>query len=313
MATVVRAVVFEYEEVGEERAVATAPGIGRWLGAGGARVEVAAVALRVSRVGLAVQKPPDAGVRVYWEPVARVVGLGPRLCRFHEGPPGAVEEQLYCVRRATTPSGFCEEHASSPLALFERCAAGDDDACLRVSAAWPRESYAIYVLDYGGERVKVGLTRSWRLIWRLAEQPHVAAAVVKTVEGDAYAARSFERELSRHRLATEGPGVRVHDRLVMAASFIERYGVARAAPRMAEHLARLGLAGSFRAYTVLPRTSPRAFLEARRCGPRDLVGRRLVVVDYWAGLLLVEDLDTGERLAVAKRDIQHLVLHTARD
>jgi hypothetical protein len=316
LAVVVRAVVFDYSEEFTSRASVHATGLAKWLGApdsGGEGVEIVHRVLRIRRVGLVVKKLPSSRVYIHWEPVARLTGIGQRLCRFHEGASLAPEDQVYCVRRAEAPSGFCNEHVRSPLALYEKCSAGDDEACLKVSTAWPREAYTIYVLDYGSERVKVGMTRSWRLIWRAAEQPHVAVAAVKTIVGDAYAARVFERELARHRLATEGAGVRVHDRLIIAASFLERYGVARIADRMAEHLAKLGLRGVFNTYTIMPRTGLRDFISARRVKVEALLGRRLVLVDYWAGLLLLEDLDTGERLVVAKSDIQHLALYTARD
>ena len=310
MPVVVRAVVFEYDEVARDSATVSAAGIAKWLGGASEPVTVNHSVLRVRRVGLLVQKPPDRGVRVYWEPVTRLLRVGGRLCRYHEGPPGVPEEQVYCIRPATTPSGFCDEHAKSPMALYERCAAGSDEACLRVAAAWPGEVYAVYVLDYGSERVKVGLTRGWRVLWRAAEQPHIGFAVVKLVEGDLYAARSFEKELGKHRAATEGAGVRTADRLLLAATMLEKVDAHKLAARMAEHLVRLGLKGSFNSYTVLPKTSPGEFLKARRASVMDLLGRRLVVLDYWAGLLLVEDLDTGERLAIAKNDIQHLVLYT---
>ncbi len=314
MAVVVRAVVFEFEEVASDKAEANAPGITKWLGAGGqgpgARVELHV--LRIRRLGLLVQKPPSPSVYIHWEPVARIVRVGGTLCRYHEGPPAIPEEQRYCVKPAVTREGFCSEHASSPLALYERCAAGDYEACMKVSVAWPRETYAVYVLDYGGDRVKVGLTRAWRLLWRAAEQPHIAIAVVRVVEGDAYSARSYERELAKHRAATEGAGVRIGDRLVTAAPYLEKLSPHRIAERMAEHLTRLGLQGDYTAYTLLPKTKPTNFIAVRRAGLQEIMGRRLLVLDYWAGLLLVEDLDTGERLTVDKRDILHRVLYTAR-
>ncbi len=310
MPVVVRAVVFEYDEVAKDAAKAEAPGIAKWLGVKAEGVTVNHATLKVRRVGLLVQKPPERTVRIYWEPITRIHRVGKRLCRYHEGASPVPEEQLYCTRPAVTPSGFCEEHARSPLALYERCAMGDDDACLRVSAAWPKEIYAVYVLDYGSDRVKVGLTRGWRILWRAAEQPHVSVAVVKLVEGDLYAARVYERELGKMRVATEGSGVKTSDRVLLAATALERLDSREIAERMAEHLSRLGLSGTFNSYTILPKTSPKEFIRARHASLKDIIGSRVVVLDYWAGMLLVEDLDRGERLVIAKNDIQHLLLYT---
>lgn len=159
--------------------------------------------------------------------------------------------------------------------------------------------------------MKTGLTRKWRLLWRIAEQPHVAATIAKTLKGDAYMARRLEKELSTTRLATQGMAIRLRDRLLTAASLLETTTPHHIAQRLADILNRAGFTGEYQSYTILPITKPSTFIAVTQ--PKslnNLLGKRLVVKDYWAGILLLEDIDTGELVAVDKKNIQHRLLYT---
>ncbi len=297
---VVRAVVFGYREEGLYEASG-----GRTL-FGGERVRVRLRSLVVERVGFLVQSPPSQPrVSVWWEPRLEVRGVGGLLCRYHEGPPGVLEEQSYCTRMAVTRSGFCREHSRSPLALYEACASTSLRACLEVDVAWRDEKYCVYALDYGGQRLKIGLTRCWRLLHRLAEQPHTAAAVV-AVHESAYEARRHEIELARRSGASEGTGVRVSERLNQAAQALAVREPEQLARSLAEKLARLGLEGEYEAYTVKPSFNPRRFLESSWTGsPEKLGGSMFRVAGYWAGLLLLEG---AKRLVIPKNALLHHAL-----
>ncbi|KSW12204.1 hypothetical protein CF15_05435 [Pyrodictium occultum] len=203
---VIRAVIFEHERLGSYRAEARGAGLDSWLG-GGRRVEVVLEVLRITRPGLLVQEPPSRSVEPVWEPLLRIMHIGVTLCRFHEGPRGEPAKHRYCVNPAETRDGYCRLHRGSWKALYERCAQGIDSACIEAQRLNPGEKYSVYVLDYGGARAKVGLTQSWRLLWRIAEQPHVAAAMVYT--GGLLDARETEKKLGRSRLGTEGAGARL--------------------------------------------------------------------------------------------------------
>jgi hypothetical protein len=102
----------------------------------------------------------------------------------------------------------------------------------------------------------------------------------------------------------------VSERLGEAAAAVERLArdPAWAAERLAQGLARLGLRGSYEAYAVLPRDGvPRWVLEEPKWGPAEALARGpLRLLDYWAGLLLVEA--GGERGVLDKRELQHLAL-----
>lgn len=294
MQLVFRAVVFEAKELA--RVEGEAAGLAAWLGGAPARVTLHV--LRVARVGLLVQKPPAPEVEVVWEPCVTVVRAGRTLCRYHEGE---YEGARYCSAEATEPGGYCRAHAESPRALYERCAQGDERACARASELLEGEEFLVYALDFGGPRPKVGLTQRWRLLHRVAEQPHAAAAVV--ARGRLRDMRLLERRLGSK--ATEGVGLRVERRLESAARALSS-GFTALAGRAAQALSTLGLHGDYEAYTVLPMSAdPWAFL-AEPAGLHSLANLRICIKDYWAGRLLAAT-ERGT-LVVPKYELLHKVL-----
>lgn len=295
---VVRAVVFELEGVGEFRGSSSEDLFGE------RRVWVHLRVGRIAKLGLLVQRPPEQLTEAVWEPTIVIEGIGAPLCRFHEDSSG---EPLYCPRGAVTRDGYCEEHARSWRALYERCAQGDERACAEV-ASTAGEMFAVYALDYGGPRLKVGLTQLRRFAWRVAEQPHAAAALVAT--GPLAEMRDLERELGGRRTATEGAGVRMEERLKCAVDALSRFGFEALAARLASLLAELGLRGEFHAVAVLPRYEPGSYARAHMSGSGSLVGRGLRLADYWAGLLAFES-SSGERLFVGKQKLLHRALAAA--
>jgi len=301
VAVVLRAVVFEAEVVGE--AATSSSGLAEWLGGGG-RVSVKLRAERVSKLGFLVQEPPNPLAVVAWEPRFRVLrAIGQRYCRHHEGLGERVE---YCAKPASAKGGYCREHARSWKALYELCSQGVDAACEEAARAAPPEEFAVYALDFGGG-LKVGLTQLWRLLHRVAEQPHVSAALV--ARGPLTEMRRLERALGRRRAATEGMGVKVAERMRLSAEHLERAGARGAAARLASLLAELGLEGEYEAVTLLPRAlEPRRFASAEPAPLSELEGRELKLLDYWSGVLAFEDTRSGELVFARKQDLLHVAL-----
>lgn len=303
----VRAVVFDTETVGQAEASSGPQGLDAWLG-GGARGDTAVrlEVLRPRRLGFLVQRLPGETVEPVWWPRVRVASAtGRLLCRYHEGPRGEPWRHRYCTRTATTRDGYCIVHRRSAKALYERCAQGVDEACAAADRLMRGEEFTVYALDYGGPRVKIGLTQGWRLIWRIAEQPHVTAAAVATFDS-LIKARGLEKRLGRAATATEGAAARLEQRLRAAARMLEQFSPQRAAYRLAALLASLGLQGEYRAYTVLPASGAPswAYRLPRATEPPTGEWRLL---DYWGGLLLLEAGD-GRRLVLPKRSLVHLEL-----
>jgi hypothetical protein len=279
--------MFGVELVSE--ASASSVGLGEWLGREGG-VSVKLCVERVDRLGLLVQKPPEIYATVVWEPRIRINSVGEqRYCRYHEDFGEKVE---YCPKPASARGGYCRE--------------GVDSACEEAARSTSQEDFAVYALDYGGG-LKVGLTQLWRLPYRVAEQPHVSAALV--AKGPLAEMRSLEKALGKRRAATEGMGVRVVERMRLSSNFLERAGAQEAAARLASLLAELGLEGEYEAITLLPRRlEPRRFASVEPTPIQSLEGRELKLLDYWAGVLAFEDAHSGELLFARKHDILHAAL-----
>ena len=72
-------------------------------------------------------------------------------------------------------------------------------------------------------------------------------------------------------------------------------------------LHRLGLRGSYQAYTILPRRGATWVSTATPMG-EPLGPGRYRVLDYWGGLLLLEEAGTGRHIVVAKHSLLHYML-----
>ncbi|WP_048191544.1 DUF2797 domain-containing protein [Pyrolobus fumarii] len=205
--------------------------------------------------------------------------LGPRLCRYHEGPRGEPLKQRWCHAIAVK-GGWCARHLSSPLALYERCTASNDfDACRAIDALWPDEEYIVYLV-YHGAGFKIGVTRAWRFYTRLLEQPHLAAAVIARLRS-ALEARKLEKKLASTRGFSEGIGVSRSVR--MRASLLSKRGYDVVARSLAEGIARLGLSGYFEAYSLTPLDCP---VQPLLSPLRELPRGHLEYLCTWGGILV---------------------------
>lgn len=307
VAPVIRAALLRLREEAVAEECAAGRGLDAWLGGSSGETCVRLHVLRATELGLLVQHPPSETVEQLWSPVLRFQGLGALLCRYHEGPRGEPWRHRYCTRPARTRQGYCLAHSRSGKALYELCAQGVDRVCAEAERLLRGETFTVYMLDYGGSRAKAGLTQDWRLLWRIAEQPHVSAAVV--AKGlPLTEARRLEKRLGRAAAATEGAHARLEERLRSSTGLAPRLSPAERARRLASLLATNGLRGRFEAYTVEPRGGYAWPITAPRREPRLLAGRRLRLRDYWGGLLLLEDVEKGENLAVWKRSLVHRLL-----
>ena len=130
-------------------------------------------------------------------------------CRWHSGPIDHRDdprERIYCGNRVAEGQGYCREHRRSERALYEYCMSMSGSKALeacKVLDSKTRLEYALYMLDKGDGKPKVGVTRSFRLLERIAEQPHTVATLLHVFDS-AYQARKAEMLLSRDLgIATE--------------------------------------------------------------------------------------------------------------
>jgi len=79
--------------------------------------------------------------------------------------------------------GYCSLHEKSIRALYDRCLSSVGVSCLSKCLKLDeildgKINFVVYIIDYGGSRIKVGATREFRLLHRVSEQPHVVAKVI---------------------------------------------------------------------------------------------------------------------------------------
>ncbi len=271
------------------------------LGGGGSRrIDL----YRVTLEGLIVQDPSMLDVRLYKGPVRVAPGPWREYCRWHSGPLDERDkpwERIYCNVPVKGGPGFCRQHRRSERALYDACASlrGDEglEACRLLDRAVKAE-YAVYLLDYGGVKPKAGMTRAWRVVERVAEQPH-AAATILAVYDSAYQARRAEVMLSKLGLASEhGPrGRKRWEPPKPPGPAVQRL------ERAAEEAARaLGVEWNGRIFRVNPpwqHGSWPAYIE-----PDRLAGLELEPKGFWGGLLAMQ-AHNGRLVGVDERKLAH--------
>ncbi len=229
---------------------------------------------------LIVQNPesPDAII-------ARVDRIGfadkpwTQYCRWHSGPLWERDDpskRIYCTAAA---DGYCRQHRRSERALYEACVSLPGDrglsAC-RILDSIGRTEYAVYITDGAAGGAKVGMTRLFRVVDRVAEQPHNVATIVYVVDS-AYLARKAEISISKSGVASERRA-RSRRRLRGAA---EAAAIVSGAAEKASRL--LGTSWDGRLFRV---TSPveRIVRGAREAGDSLRPGEYRIL-GYWGGYL----------------------------
>jgi hypothetical protein len=223
-----------------------------------------------------------------------------RYCKWHNGPLDRRDEpwrRIYCTVRVDDTHEYCRQHRRSERFLYDICMGlrGEKalEACRRLDQAVKAE-YAVYLLVQQGGHVKVGSTRAWRVLERVAEQPH-AAATMLAVFDSAYQARRAEMRVSSSGIASEHRP-RAQRRMPPPGA------AAAALTRAAEEASKLlGVEWDGRIFRVPPLggAPPRA-LDPGRLGeePYKPTG-------YWGGLLRLEDPSRGLAFWVDERKLLH--------
>jgi len=257
---------------------------------------------RILFKGLLLQDP-GSGDLILLKPGDRLVirRATEQRCRWHPAPLNSEDDPLtrkYCLKRASTGLGYCREHANSLRAVYDACFSASGiqsrEACLWLDRALGGQlSYAVYIADYGGRRLKVGSTRLFRWVDRIAEQPHLAAALVH-VTRSAVDARSTERTIASGREFSEIPS-RNRLRLAMHSLKLE------AAKRVARAAKMLSARGYMWNKEIVRIELPENFQNAVETRPEKLDASRLEIRGYWGGYLLLEDEGSGKHLIALRR------------
>lgn len=221
-------------------------------------------------------------------------------CQWHDGPldePDDPTRRLYCP---VVAEGFCSKHKRTDRAVYSFCLENHSEkaleACKYIDSKIKGE-YTVYMVDFGGDRPKVGTTRSFRLYERIAEQPHVVATVLTTTDS------LYEARLAEMRLAKEGFAVESwrHRWLGGQDLYFAALRLSEAAERAAKFL---GTSWSGRLFAIAHPGSLRPqpveveeLHKTSRAGYLDLAGA-------WGGYLILRD-QRGRELALRASALLH--------
>lgn len=280
-----------YKRVEGPEVERVAPPLSRALGSG---EEYTVEVYNVRLDSLIIQDPEGPDATRYSGAITLAGRPWRSYCRWHDGPLDRRDEpwkRLYCTVEARD---YCRYHRRSLRALYDICLTmrGPQglEACRRLDEEVSGE-YTLY-LTHTGKGVKVGVTRSFRILDRMAEQPHSLATVL-AVYDSLYRARRAEMAVSRSGLAREA-SVRRPRRPDPAAAAPALSQAAREAARL------LGVDWSGSLLRVRP---PRGLLEAPLVDPSRAAGGLLEPASYWGGLLLLHS--TAGDIVLRVRDLLH--------
>ncbi len=200
-------------------------------------------------------------------------------CQWHDGPLDEADDptkRLYCTVQA---DGFCSKHRRSKRAVYTMCLDSRSsmalEACRKIDES-VRGEYVVYMLDFGSDKPKVGTTRKFRLLERIAEQPHLLATVL--IETDSlYEARKAELELSRQGIGVESWR---HKWVLGLDLYFSAVRLSEAAERASR---QLGGSWGGDMFTVTANV-PQRPLTAE---PAALEGKELEILGTWGGFLVV--------------------------
>jgi len=232
---------------------------------------------KVELDSLILQHPSSTDTIRYRGPMRILPRPWVSYCKWHSGPLDSRDkpwERIYCNVRA---EGYCRQHRRSDRYLYDMCMGLKGkralEAC-RILDKRVRTEYALYLLDSGGSKPKVGVTRTFRLYERIAEQNHVVATLLAVYER-AEEARRAEMKISELGFATE------HQR-----GRRSKLGRGHAALRLAETAEKvskfLGHEWSGMLFTIVHEEPL-----PKRVDLNKAIGEEFYPVGYWGGLILV--------------------------
>jgi len=231
-------------------------------------------------------------------------------CRWHEGPLEERDnpvERKYCTRRAETFAGFCNQHRNTPRAYYSMCFESMSIENL-IRYCWSLDEkmrdkivYAVYILAYSINGFKVGSTRFWRVVDRIAEQPHVLATILYKFSS-AVKTREVESTLGRLNGLTEVPKRDLHTSLNTPL-----YSVIW---RIIELKAKIEKTVEFKSedselFRIDPGVDVNMYLKAKDVKLEKLHNKPLELVDYYSGYLLLSDINTNAYYVVKGSSMLH--------
>ncbi|BAA81323.2 hypothetical protein APE_2311.1 [Aeropyrum pernix K1] len=247
--------------------------------------------------GLIAHKPPTPDAELIGVEVGLEIAPRPwvEMCRWHSGPLDRPDDPLSRIYCTSPAQGFCRQHRRSERALYDECFGSQGErglwACKALDETASME-YAVYLTAFYSPSapVKVGVTRRFRLLERVAEQPHIAATAVAFLDS-AYKARLLEIEIGRRGIARQST------RKTRIARYIRRMEPLIALRRAAEEAS--SLAGENWGGKLFAIEPPGSISDPAQPRP----GLKFTLGGYWGGLLGLRS--RGATIWVKSGDIMH--------
>lgn len=226
-----------------------------------------------------------------------LVGGGKNYCRWHSGDIAEQDNPLrreYCRREAVTALGYCNEHRDSLRAIYSKCFESSGVESLRNCWILDEKTrgkieYALYLLAYSSTGIKVGATRYWRILNRIAEQPHVLATVLYKSDS-AVKTRELEMRIGRLEGFTEIPHRSLREAIATPIS-TTIYKIVRQRDKI-ERVLRIRVL-NHEIFRIDPGVDPAIYVKAQETRLENLSDKVLEVIDYYTGYLLLSDTTTN--------------------
>ncbi len=158
--------------------------------------------------GLIAQEPGGETLLVEPGTVIRLVE-GQEYCKWHSGPIDRKDnplERKHCVNLSRSSLGYCLKHLRSDRALYDRCVSGMGnealEACRFIDKKYRDLEHVVYLTVLPIGKVKVGITRKFRIYERIAEQQHLLAAQL-AITKSVLEARRIELKISSTRRVSD--------------------------------------------------------------------------------------------------------------
>jgi len=229
-------------------------------------------------------------------------------CKWHNGPLDKRDDPLkrtYCLKQAYTRLGYCREHDESLKALYDKCFASTGihyiTSCRKLDEKIKDLTYVLYLLDYG-HGLKVGTTRAWRLYTRIGEQPHIVATkFYETTKASEI--RSLERKIGSREGFTERPHKRSLKDVIAYPPKLSYRRLSDVVKKLSRELG-IELKENI-LFRVIPSEDIAFYAKSREVSLSSIVGRKLEIIDYWAGYLLLSEPGTNTYYILKTKEILH--------
>lgn len=230
-------------------------------------------------------------------------------CRWHDGPfneKGVPVKRKYCIREANNRTGYCINHRDSLKAYYSMCFESMSIENLRY--CWLLDEkieykieYAVYLLLYSSNGLKVGSTRYWRRIERIGEQPHVLAIILYRFNS-AVKTREIESKIGRLEGLSEVPRRSLRDSINTPI-----YPAINKIMYVKEKIEKkIGVNTEDNTpFRIEPEIDISYYVKARETSLEYLFEKPLEIINYYMGYILLSDKNTNNYYIIKINRILH--------